>query len=75
MRYVGAFGPAARTGLFRVHLTLRTPDGEDYAYSPALSYEGCQGLMRTLAEAPWNGVRVVAARIAGPVQPVIGGDG
>lgn len=72
MKYVGAFGPAARPGLFRVHLVLRTPDGEDFAYSPALPYEGCQGLMRAVATTGWHGCHVARARIVGPVQPTGG---
>lgn len=73
MKYIGAFAPAARLGAFRVHLVLRTPDGEDFAYSPPLSYEGCQGLMHHLSSHPWYGARVVSSRIVGPVSPVYEG--
>ncbi|NJD28877.1 MAG: hypothetical protein FIA92_11345 [Chloroflexi bacterium] len=69
VRYHGAFGPAARPGLFRVHLTLHTPDGEDYAYTDPASYEDCQLVMRIASQVPWKGHPVIRAAIKGPVSP------
>ena len=72
--YVGAFGPAARTGLYRLRIVMRTPDGGDRTYGPALPYEGCQALLHHLSANPWDGLPVIRARIEGPVNPAIDGD-